>query len=518
MSSNIKKIMLMILDGWGISNPENVDVSAIEQAQTPFIDFCYRKYPSINIHASGQYVGLPYNQAGNSEVGHIHLGSGRKVTQSLEKINLAIKNNHLSYDIDPILNYVSFYKKKLHFIGLLSDGGVHSHINHLIYLLKLANNKKLSQVFVHVFTDGRDSDPKKGILYIKTLLDVMKQTVGQLSTVMGRYYAMDRNNKWERTQIAFDAMVHAKGIKTRNIFDYLEKSYQDGHTDEFLYPSIIVDKLYNPISQIETNDVVFCFNFRPDRSKQITELFIQDKHKLNLYYITMTSYSYDLKYKNVHVICNQKKLSNTLGEILANEGKKQLRIAESEKYPHVTFFFSGGEEAAFIGEKRKICLSPKVSTYDLAPKMSAKKIVNMIIPELNSQNADFICLNFANPDMVGHTGNMLKTIEACEYIDNCVKICYQIAMKNMYSIIIVGDHGNADYMINKDGTPNTSHTTSLVPFILIDPEYYFIETKETKHFLIKEQCSLCDVAPTILQLMNLNVPNIMSGHSIINKI
>ncbi|WP_185872609.1 2,3-bisphosphoglycerate-independent phosphoglycerate mutase [Blattabacterium cuenoti] len=509
--SNSKKIMLIILDGWGISNQENIHASAIAQAQTPFIDYCFNKYPYSNIHASGLHVGLPFNQAGNSEVGHIHLGAGRKVKQSLETINFAIKNNYLAYKINHILNYVLFYNKKLHFIGLLSDGGVHSHMNHLFYLLKLANNKHLSQVFVHVFTDGRDSDPKKGIFYIKKLLNVMDQTVGKLSTVIGRYYAMDRNNKWDRTQMAFEAMVNAKGIKIRNIFDYIEKSYKYGTTDEFLYPSIIVDKSDNPISRIETGDVVFCFNFRPDRSKQITKLLMNDKPRLNLYYITMTCY--DLKYKNIHVLFNRKKLSNTLGAVLEYEGKKQLRIAETEKYPHVTYFFSGYQQSLFIGEKRKICLSPQVLTYDLSPKMSANNIVKMIIPELNSKQYDFICLNFANPDMVGHTGNMLQTIKACEYIDYCVKICYYIAMKNMYSIIIVGDHGNADYMINHDGSPNTSHTNSLVPFILIDLEY----KKETNCLIQDKESSLCDVAPTILKLMNLKIPNIMNHH-LINKI
>ncbi|WP_185861093.1 2,3-bisphosphoglycerate-independent phosphoglycerate mutase [Blattabacterium cuenoti] len=512
----MKKLMLIILDGWGISNHKNCYYSAIEQAFTPFIDHCSIHYPYSQLKASGSDVGLPKGQMGNSEVGHINLGSGRKIIQSLEKINISIKNNFFLKKIDVFFNKISISNKRIHFIGLLSDGGVHSHMDHLFYLLKIAKKKKIKDVFIHVFTDGRDSSPKKSIFYIKKLLNVTKKYVGKLSSVIGRYYSMDRDQKWERTKKAYDAMVHSKGMYTKNILLSIEKLYQNGITDEFISPLIIVDENEIPISRIKDGDAVFCFNFRSDRSRQITELLTENDisssfskmKKLSLsYYITMTCFN--SKYKGIHVLFEKEYLSNTLGEILEKEGKQQIRIAETEKYPHVTFFFSGGRENPFDKEVRILCESPKIPTYDLKPEMSAENIVKKIIPELKRKQSDFICLNFANPDMVGHTGKMKETIQACEFVDKCVKFCSEEATKNSYAVIIVGDHGNADYMINPDGTPHTAHTTSLVPFILLDRDI------KKKDVLLKKEGVLSDVAPTILELMKLPIPKIMSGTSII---
>ncbi|AWU43669.1 2,3-bisphosphoglycerate-independent phosphoglycerate mutase [Blattabacterium sp. (Cryptocercus kyebangensis)] len=521
----MKKLILIILDGWGLSSSEKYSSSAIHMAKTPFIDSCYKYFPFSKLQASGLSVGLPEGQMGNSEVGHINLGSGRKVIQSLEEINNSIQNKIFQRKVNSIFDYVSYTKKKIHFIGLLSDGGVHSHINHLFYLLKMVHKKRIKKVFVHAFTDGRDSSPKKGIFYLKNLFSFMRKNVGKLSSVIGRYYSMDRDKRWDRTQIAYDAIVHSKGYycKYDNILRYIEDSYNKGITDEFLKPIISIDNFGNPISKIEKDDVVFCFNFRSDRSRQLTEFLTNNLEKdtntnsfsgikkLDLYYITMTCYNPE--YKNVYVLFKKENLSNTLGEILEKEGKKQIRIAETEKYPHVTFFFSGGREIPFVGETRILCKSPKVTTYDLKPEMSAKKIVNRIIPELKKKEVDFICLNFANPDMVGHTGKMKETIKACEFIDYCTKICSEEALKNLYTVMIVGDHGNADYMINPDGSPNTSHSSSFVPFILLDQIF-----KNNKNILLKKEAVLSDVSPTILQLMNLPKPNIMNGISIIEKI
>ncbi|WP_185866406.1 2,3-bisphosphoglycerate-independent phosphoglycerate mutase [Blattabacterium cuenoti] len=513
----MKKLILIILDGWGLSN-QNSLYSAIYQAKTPFLDSCYQKYPFSQLHASGISVGLPDGQMGNSEVGHINLGSGRKIIQSLKEIDKSIKNKIFMEKVNPVLDYVISSGRKIHFIGLLSDGGVHSHINHLFALLDAAYKKNIKNVFIHAFTDGRDSSPKSGIRYIKKLLEKTKNSVGKLSSVIGRYYSMDRDKRWERTKIAYDALVHSKGFYTNNILDCVDSFYNKGITDEFITPIIVGDQCGNSFSRIEKGDIVLCFNFRSDRSRQITELLTTNHHssssisssfhmnKMNLYYVTMTCYN--PVYKNIHVLFERKNLSNTLGEILEKNGKKQIRIAETEKYPHVTFFFSGGREKPFNGETRILCESPKISTYDLKPEMSAKEIVNKILPELRKKETDFICLNFANPDMVGHTGKMLETIKACEFVDHCTKVCSEEAIKNSYTVVIVGDHGNADCMINLDGSPNTTHTNSLVPFILLDPKFIMKN-------VLRREAVLADVSPTILQLMGLPKPCIMSGESII---
>lgn len=508
----MKKLMLVILDGWGITNSKYYFRSAIRKEYTPFFNYCLKNYPSSKLQASGSYVGLPDNQMGNSEVGHINLGSGRKITQNLKIINNSIKNESFFRKLEEVFSSIKYNKNiRIHCIGLLSDGGIHSHIGHLFYLLKFFHKKNIKNIFIHAFTDGRDSYQKNGIKYIKKLLEKTKKYGGILSTVIGRFYSMDRDLKWNRTKIAYDAMVNLKGVYTDNIIKSIENSYNNNITDEFLFPFILRnDKKH---SNIRNGDIVFCFNFRGDRSRQIIECLINYKifslkNKINLFNcLTMTCFNE--KYKNVTPIFKQKKLLNTLGEILEKEGKKQIRIAETEKYPHVTFFFSGGRETPFYNEYRILCPSPKVSTYDLVPEMSAMKIANNVISILNKKEFDFICVNFANPDMVGHTGNMKKTIIACNFVDKCLNLCCKKAIENSYIVFIVGDHGNADYMINEDGTPNTTHSNSLVPFIILDQE------NRKNNIILKEEGALLNVSPTILNYMKLPIPSEMTGNSMI---
>jgi 2,3-bisphosphoglycerate-independent phosphoglycerate mutase len=499
-----KKVLLMILDGWGIATKKSV--SAIDQAKTPFINSLYQKYPHSKLEASGLAVGLPAGQMGNSEVGHMNIGAGRVVYQDLVRVNKAIEEHEL--DTNPVLleafDYAKKNNKKVHFIGLVSDGGVHSHIEHLKGLLTIAAKNKVSKLFVHAFTDGRDTDPKGGIDYIKNLLSHLKQTNGKLATVVGRYFAMDRDKRWERVKLAYDVMVNGIGEKTSDPIDAIKRSYDANVTDEFIKP-IVVTENGNVIGNIENGDVVLCFNFRTDRGREITQVLTQQdfaEHgmkKLNLHYVTLTNY--DDTFKNVNVIFNKDNLEKTLGEVVANAGKKQIRIAETEKYPHVTFFFSGGREEVFPGESRIMCPSPKVATYDLKPEMSANEIKDKIIPELEKKEASFICLNFANPDMVGHTGVFQAAVKAVETVDFCAQKVTEAALKNGYSTIIIADHGNADIMINDDGTPNTAHTTNLVPCILVDDNYKG-KLKDGK---------LGDLAPTILTLMGIPRPEQMTG-------
>lgn len=506
----MKKTLLIILDGWGIAN--NYRISAIEQANTPFIDYCYRQYPHSRIYTSGLHVGLPKNQVGNSEVGHINLGAGRIIYQNLVKINMSISNK--SFLKNEILhagfNYAIKNNKKIHLMGLLSDGGIHSHINHLFAILNFAMIKKFQNIFIHAFTDGRDTNQKSGILYLQALIKHIKNTTGSLSTIIGRYYAMDRNKNWIRTKKAYDAIVHGIGITTSNCIETITQYYHDGITDEFLEPIILVDVNQKPISKIENNDVVICFNFRTDRSRQLTEALTQqdfinnNMYKMKLHYITMTSYNE--KYKNISVIFPRENIKNSLGEVLSINNKQQLRIAETEKYPHVTFFFSGGREQPFQGERRILCPSPNVKTYDQSPKMSAFDLCDQMIKHLKNKNFDFICLNFANPDMVGHTGNMQATITACEIVDKCTNIICSKALAHNYTILILSDHGNADCMINPNGTINTSHTIHPVPCFLLG----------NNNFLLKNG-KLCDIAPTILEIMKIPQPSLMTGHSLLIK-
>ncbi|HCA06012.1 2,3-bisphosphoglycerate-independent phosphoglycerate mutase [Chryseobacterium sp.] len=511
-----KKAILAILDGWGLgTNPE---VSALDKANTPFIDSCYQKYPHTTLEASGLAVGLPAGQMGNSEVGHMNLGAGRVVYQNLVKLNMAVENGTLGQQqiIQDAFEYAKKENKKLHFIGLVSNGGVHSHINHLKGLLTAAQEFGLHEnVFVHAFTDGRDCDPHSGLGFIEELQDHMATTVGKLATVIGRYYAMDRDKRWERVKLAYDAMVDGIGVQTTDALAAIKSSYDNNVTDEFLKPIILVHTTETgnivPVAKIIDGDVVICFNFRTDRGREITEVLTQKDfpdffmRKLNLHYITLTNY--DKTYQNVQVVFDEEVLKETMGEILERNGKTQIRIAETEKYPHVTFFFSGGREEEFNGERRLLCPSPKdVPTYDLKPEMSAYDITNIIVPELENGTADFVCLNFANTDMVGHTGVFEAAVKAAETVDQCIEKVATVAYENGYAVFILADHGNSDVMINPDGTPNTQHSTNLVPFIVMDKEHTW-NLKPGK---------LGDVAPTILKVMGVEIPEIMTGDILVS--
>jgi 2,3-bisphosphoglycerate-independent phosphoglycerate mutase len=505
-----RKVLLIILDGWGIAS--DTRVSAIDAARTPFIDSLYPVYPNSRLDASGLAVGLPEGQMGNSEVGHMNIGAGRVVYQDLVRINKAFQEHEL--DNHPVLTEAFAYARQnnraVHFIGLVSDGGVHSHIDHLKGLISLAHQKQVPQVFVHAFTDGRDTDPKSGAGFIKDLQQHLHHTNGKIASVIGRYYAMDRDKRWERTQLAFDLLVHGTGKAFTNALEGIEQSYANGVTDEFIKP-IVITEAGKPVGVIRPYDVVICFNFRTDRGRQITQALTQrdfpdhGMYKLPLHYITLTTY--DDTFQNVKVVFEKDNLNNTLGEVLARAGKKQIRIAETEKYPHVTFFFSGGREQPFEGETRILCPSPKVPTYDLKPEMSAFDIKDRIISELQKQEADFICLNFANPDMVGHTGVFEAAVKACEAVDTCAGLVTRTALDNGYTVLIIADHGNADCMINPDGSPNTAHTTNPVPCILVDPQLKG-RLKNGK---------LGDIAPTILSLMNLPIPPEMTGQVLFEK-
>lgn len=504
-----KKVILMILDGWGIAT--NKAVSAVDNANTPFVDSLYTKYKHSKLEASGLAVGLPEGQMGNSEVGHMNLGAGRVVYQDLVKINKAVSENTLKDEpvLIEALAYAKANNKNIHLIGCLSDGGIHSHINHLKGLLSIASESDVNNVFVHAFTDGRDTDPKGGLGYIKELEKHMAKTTGKVASIIGRYYAMDRDNRWERVKLAYDLLVKGEGTHFPSAEAAIEDSYNNAVTDEFVKPAVITNSLGTPNATINQGDVVISFNYRTDRGREITEALTQkdfpeqNMKKLDLYYVTMTNY--DSSFTGVKVIFNKDNLSNTLGEVLSAAGKKQIRIAETEKYPHVTFFFSGGREKEFEGESRLMCPSPKVATYDLQPEMSAADIRDAIIPELKKGEVDFVCLNFANPDMVGHTGIMAAAIKACETVDACAQSVVSIALENGYSTIIIADHGNSDCMSNPDGSPNTAHTTALVPCILVDPDF---------NGTIKDG-KLGDIAPTILKLIGVAQPKEMSGVSLI---
>ena len=503
-----KKVILMILDGWGKS--PDPKVSAIDNATIPFINSLYTKYPSAQLRTDGLNVGLPEGQMGNSEVGHMNLGAGRIVYQDLAKINLAVQNKTMNQE-KPLLDafqYAKDHNKKVHFLGLVSNGGVHSHTSHLYGLLDAAKDFGLQKVFVHAFTDGRDVDPKSAATDIANLENHMKNSNAKIATIIGRYYAMDRDKRWERVKLAYDVLVENEGTHSTNAVESIQKSYAENVTDEFLQPLVMVDANDVPLAKIEEDDVVIFFNFRTDRGRELTEVLSQkdlhefNMHKMNLYYVTMTNY--DDTYQNVHVIYDKDNLTETLGEILEQAGKTQIRIAETEKYPHVTFFFSGGRELPFVGETRILRNSPKVATYDLQPEMSAFELKDALVPELKKGEVDFVCLNFANGDMVGHTGVMAAAIKACEAVDACVKEVVEAALDNNYTTIIIADHGNCETMINPDGSPNTAHTTNPVPIILVDKELKSIHDGV-----------LGDIAPTILELMGVAKPEVMTRHSLL---
>ncbi|WP_237274368.1 2,3-bisphosphoglycerate-independent phosphoglycerate mutase [Tenacibaculum ovolyticum] len=503
-----KKVILMILDGWGIT--QDPKVSAIYNAKTPFINSLYDKFPHAELRTDGEHVGLPEGQMGNSEVGHMNLGAGRIVYQNLAKINKAVKDGTLAQETE-LLNAFEYAKKNnknVHFLGLVSNGGIHSHIDHLKGLLTTANEHNLKNVFLHAFTDGRDCDPKSGKYFINDIEQHMQKTTGELATITGRYYAMDRDNRWERVKLTYDALVNGKGDFSTNATESIQENYTEKITDEFVKPIIMVNEKKQPKTTIKEGDVVIFFNFRTDRGRELTEILNQkdfpdlNTKKLPLYFVTMTNY--DETFKNVHVIYNSDNIKNTLGEVLEAANKKQIRIAETEKYPHVTFFFSGGREQEFKGEKRLLCPSPKVATYDLKPEMSAYEIRDAIVPELKKGTVDFVCLNFANGDMVGHTGVFEAAVKACETVDNCIESVITTALENDYTTILIADHGNCETMMNPDGTPHTAHTTNPVPMILIDKEL-----KSIKNGV------LGDIAPTILRLMNVAQPKEMTQHSLI---
>ncbi|MBR9846408.1 MAG: 2,3-bisphosphoglycerate-independent phosphoglycerate mutase [Algicola sp.] len=503
-----KKVILMILDGWGKS--PDPKVSAIDNAYTPFIDSLYKTYSHASLRTDGLHVGLPEGQMGNSEVGHMNLGAGRIVYQDLVKINLAVENNTLKDEQTLIdaFKYAKTNNKPVHFLGLVSDGGVHSHINHLFGLIDAAQNAGVEQSFVHAFTDGRDVDPKSGFGFITSLESHIKNTNTKLASVTGRYYAMDRDKRWERIKLAYDAVVNGIGEFSKSATDAIQNSYDNSITDEFIKPIIMVDDANNPVAKIQSGDVVIFFNFRTDRGRELTEALSQNDfheqnmHQLDLYYVTMTNY--DDSYRGINVIYNKDNLTETLGEVLAKHNKTQIRIAETEKYPHVTFFFSGGQEEPFKGETRILRNSPKVATYDLKPEMSAFELRDALVPELKKGEVDFVCLNFANGDMVGHTGVMEAAIKACEAVDICVKDVVQTALEKDYTTILIADHGNCETMINPDGSPNTAHTTNPVPIILINND----------HTTIKDGI-LGDLAPTILELMGIEQPEAMTQKSLV---
>jgi len=503
-----KKVILMILDGWGKS--PDPKVSAIDNANTPFVDSLYKDYPNANLLTDGMNVGLPEGQMGNSEVGHMNLGAGRIVYQDLAKVNLAVANNTLKDEkvLKEAFSHAIKHDKPVHFLGLLSDGGVHSHIKHLNGLIAAGESYGVNRMYVHAFTDGRDVDPKSGKGFLEDLIHFCSDKKAKLASVIGRYYAMDRDNRWERTKMAYDLLVNGIGEKSNDISATVQHSYDEGVTDEFLKPIVLINDEGAPVAKIQEDDVVIFFNFRTDRGRQLTQALSQmdfheqNMHHMKLYYVTLTNY--DQTFKNIKVIYEKDNITETLGEVLEKAGKKQIRIAETEKYPHVTFFFNGGREAPFEGEERLLCPSPKVATYDLQPEMSAYEIRDAIIPELEKGEVDFVCLNFANPDMVGHTGNMQAAIKACETVDACAKAVITVAKENGYSTIVIADHGNCETMVNPDGTPNTAHTTNPVPLILVDDDI-----KNIKDGV------LGDIAPTILKMMGIEKPEVMTGEALV---
>ncbi len=502
-----KKVILIIMDGWGLGKVRESD--AIQHANVPFVSSLYSKYPHTTLVTCGKAVGLPEGQMGNSEVGHLNLGAGRVVYQELERINVAIEKGEFQKNETLLnsLNYAKENNKPLHLLGLVSNGGVHSHVNHLKAITSVCKEKNIDNVYVHAFTDGRDTDPKSGEGFLKDLQEHLNRTSGKIATITGRYYAMDRDKRWERVKIAYDALVHRKGTITGNIISSVESSYNNNVTDEFLLPII---NEQTPESAIKDGDAVICFNFRTDRCREITEVLTQrsfpeyEMKTLELNYTTMSRY--DHSFKNVNVIFENDDLVNTLGEILEANHKKQIRISETEKYPHVTFFFSGGREIPFDGESRIMIPSAKVATYDLKPSMSANEVTDALLPEIKNKTADFICLNYANTDMVGHTGVWDAVIKAAEVVDKCVEKIVTAGLENGYTIFLTADHGNADYMVNPDGTPNTAHTLNLVPFFILDNDWKG-EIKEGK---------LGDLAPTILTMMQLPIPPQMTGNVLIN--
>ncbi|MGB0376323.1 MAG: 2,3-bisphosphoglycerate-independent phosphoglycerate mutase [Flavobacteriaceae bacterium] len=506
----MKKTLLMILDGWG--NSPDPNVSAVAKAHTPYIDQLYKDYPHAELRTDGVHVGLPEGQMGNSEVGHMNLGAGRIVYQDLAKISLAFSQGTIVEN--PVLQKAFETAKErgttLHFLGLVSDGGVHAHIDHLEGFLDLAQQSEVPDVCVHAFTDGRDVDPKSGAGFIGRLLEKCSQTGAQLASVTGRYFAMDRDQRWERTNKAYEALTAGKGELVSNFVAAIESQYSAGVTDEFLEPLIAQDSEGNPLSTLQKDDVVVFINFRTDRGRQLTRALTQAEipktsmKPIQLHFNTLTNY--DASFEDVNVLFDKENLEDTLGETLAQAGKTQIRIAETEKYPHVTFFFNGGREEPFTGEERILCPSPKVATYDLKPEMSAFDLRDALLPKIQEGHTDFICLNFANPDMVGHTGDFDAAVKACETVDQCAATLIDAALEAGYSILVIADHGNCETMRNPDGSPHTAHTTNPVPVILVEEEKRAIQSG-----------ILGDIAPTLLDLMGIEQPQAMTQQSLLVK-
>ena len=499
-----QKTALIILDGWG--HGDHSDSDAIFNAKTPFMDSLYEKYPNAELVTFGEDVGLPEGQMGNSEVGHMNIGAGRIVYQELTRINKAIREGEFQKNavLMNAFEYANKEKKNVHFIGLVSKGGVHSSQDHLYALSEMANVNGVRNSYVHAFTDGRDCDPKSGALFLKELEDKIESLPAKVATICGRYYAMDRDKRWERVKLAYDLMVHGDGEVFGSSSEAISESYANDITDEFIKPALIErDGL------IKEGDVVICFNFRTDRCREITEVLTQsdmkefNMHKLNLHYCTMTNY--DDNFVGLNVIYDKENLVNTLGEVLSSVNKSQVRIAETEKYPHVTFFFSGGRETEFEKESRILVNSPKVATYDLQPEMSAFEVKDRIIDKIKRDEPDFVCLNFANPDMVGHTGVYSAIQKAVETVDSCLEEVVNVGLERGYAFVVIADHGNADYAVNPDGSPNTAHSLNPVPVVLVGTEYNKISNG-----------ILADVAPTILNIMGVDQPQEMTGTSLIS--
>lgn len=502
------KVILMILDGWGIS--PDPKVSAPDNADVPFINGLSKKYPHATLRTDGLNVGLPEGQMGNSEVGHMNLGAGRIIYQDLEKINLTVQDRSIEKEksLADAFTYAKEHDRPVHLLGLCSDGGVHSHIGHLKGLIMAAQDAGVKETYIHAFTDGRDVDPKSGTKFIGDIVDFIKGRPAKLASIIGRYYAMDRDKRWERVKKAYDLIVNGTGTHAKDAVQAIKDSYAKNITDEFIEPVVITDQDDHPTATIKEGDVVIFFNFRTDRGRQLTEVLTQkdhpeqNMHKMNLYYVTMTRY--DDTFNNIYVIYDKANIADTLGEVLEKNGKKQIRIAETEKYPHVTFFFSGGRELPFEGETRILRDSPKVATYDLKPEMSAYELADALVPEIEKEYADFICLNFANGDMVGHTGDFAAAIKACEAVDKCAEKVINAALKHGYTTIVIADHGNCETMVNPDGSPNTAHTTNPVPIILVDPD------RKQIHDGI-----LGDIAPTVLDILGIEKPAVMTRHSLL---
>ncbi len=508
---NAKRVALVILDGWG--HGPDPKVSAIAQAHTPFIDSLYKIYPHSELITYGEDVGLPAGQMGNSEVGHLNIGAGRIVYQELARINKAIRERklHQNATLLQALQYAKENHKPVHIMGLLSDGGVHSHINHLKALCDITQEQGIEHTYVHAFTDGRDCDPKSGLGFVTDLLQHIKDQNVTLASVVGRYFSMDRDKRWERVQVAYDLLVKGEGEQSDDILATIKNRYEQNETDEFLQPIVCVNEQRQPIATISDGDVLICFNFRTDRPREISIVLTQrdmpehDMHKLNVHYVTMTRY--DETFQNIEVLFHKDNLTNTLGAILALAGKTQTRIAETEKYPHVTFFFNGGREAPFDGENRILIPSPKVPTYDLQPEMSAFQVTDAIVQDIEKSQPDFICLNFANADMVGHTGVFEAAVKAAEAVDACTKRLVETALAHEYELLIIADHGNSDFMVNKDGSPNTAHTKNPVPCI-----YVSRNVQRKLH-----PGKLGDIAPTILKLFGMEAPSEMDGNILIEQ-